>query len=119
MLVKLDLSRGDTMQKISFRKVLPDQVGPLREWMAGLMERREEVLETFIAETVRSEQAWLIESDEGPVLVFCVEAESLEDAAAAYRTSELTIDIEHQAAMRCFVEDLAPAELLFELSREK
>jgi hypothetical protein len=105
------------MQKISFRKVLPGQVGPLREWMAGLMARQEEVLETFVAETVRSEQAWLVESPEGPVLVFCVEAEDLEEAAAAYRTSELTIDLEHQAAMRSFVDDPAPAELLFKMSR--
>ena len=106
------------MQKISFRKVLPGRVDALREWMNELMQRREEVLESFVAETVQSEQAWLIETSDGPVLVFCVEADDLEEAAAAYRTSELTIDLEHQAAMRSFVGDPAPADLLFKLTRD-
>ena len=105
------------MQKISFRKVLPGQVDALREWMRTLQERQEEVIETFVAETVTSEQAWLLKTSEGHVLVYCVEAEDLETAASAYRTSELTIDLEHRAAMKELVGESAAAELLFRVSR--
>ena len=106
------------MLKISFRKVLPGQVDSLRQWMGSLMEREAEVVQTFVAETVNSEQAWLIETKDGHVLAFCVEAENLETAANAYRTSELTIDLEHRAAMRSLVGESAPVELLYRVTRE-
>ena len=106
------------MLKISFRKVLPGQVEALRKWMGTLMERQTEVVETFVAETVQSEQAWLIETDEGPVLVYCVEADDLQTAASAYRTSALIIDLEHRAAMRSLVGESASAELLYRVARE-
>lgn len=105
------------MLKISFRKVLPGQVDGLRQWMGTLMARQDEVVETFVAETVKSEQAWLIETSDGHVLVYCVEADSLETAADAYRTSELTIDLEHRAAMRSLVGERASAELLYKVTR--
>ena len=106
------------MLKISFRKVLPGQVDGLRKWMGTLMDRQEEVIESFVAETVSSEQAWLIETKDGHVLVYCVEADDLETAASAYRTSELTIDLEHRAAMKELVGESALAELLFKVTRE-
>ena len=106
------------MLKLSFRKVLPGQVEGLRQWMGTLMARQEEVLETFVAETVNSEQAWLIETKDGHVLVYCVEADDLETAASAYRTSELTIDLEHRAAMKELVGESASVELLYRVSRE-
>ena len=109
---------GD-MQKISFRKVLPGQVEGLRKWMETLMARQEEVIETFVEETVTSEQAWLLETSEGHVLVYCVEADDLEAAANAYRTSELTIDLEHRAAMKELVGENASAELLYKVTRER
>ena len=107
------------MQKISFRKVLPGQVEGLRKWMGTLMARQDEVIETFVEETVTSEQAWLLETREGHVLVYCVEADDLETAASAYRTSELTIDLEHRAAMKQLVGENASAELLYKVTRDR
>lgn len=113
-----DICSGVLMLKISFRKVLPGQVDNLRKWMGTLMARQDEVVETFVAETVNSEQAWLIEAEEGHVLVYCVEADDLEAAADAYRTSELTIDLEHRAAMKALVGDRANVELLYGVTRD-
>jgi len=45
------------MLQVVFRRVRPEKVGVLREWMAELNDRRDEVLETFKAETTRHEKA--------------------------------------------------------------
>lgn len=48
---------GSGMLQVAFRRVRPEMVGVLREWMAELNDRRDEVLETFEAVTTRHEKA--------------------------------------------------------------
>ena len=50
-------------------------------WMRELKERRDEVVESFEQEGVRQEKAWLLEDDEGYVLVYAIEAEYLDPVA--------------------------------------
>ena len=67
--------------------------------MAELAERREEVLETFANETVRHEVAYLMDTSNGLVLVYAIEAEDLDRASLAVVERPLAIDLEHRKVM--------------------
>ena len=102
------------MIKVVIRKVKPDQENRLRQWMGELMRRSPEVRETFAQEGVRHEQAFLLKTSEGSVLIYTMEAADHERAAAAYRNSTLPIDQEHRRIMAQVLGELANAELLYE-----
>ena len=102
------------MIKLAIRKVKPDQESRLREWMVDLGRRSAEVRETFAQEGVRHEQAFLLKTSEGSVLIYTMEAADHERAAAAYRNSTLPIDQEHRRIMAQVLGELASAELLYE-----
>ena len=73
------------MLKVSIQMVKPGQEGKLRDWMSELMNRKDEVRETFKQETVRHEQGYLIPVRGGTALIYIVEAENLEQASKAYK----------------------------------
>jgi non-ribosomal peptide synthetase component F len=100
--------------KLAIRKVKPGEESQLRAWMAQLNSRRPEVLATFKQEGVRHEQAYLIHTADGPILVYAVEALDHDRAAAAYAQSTLPIDLEHKQTMRQVLGDSVPSELLYE-----
>ena len=87
------------MLRLRFRRVLPDKSERLRGWLAELSERAGEVRLTFVDETVRHEQAYIIETAEGEVLVYAIELEDLERSQSAYSGSTHSIDREHKAVM--------------------
>jgi hypothetical protein len=97
------------MMRVRFFRVRPDKVDRLREWMEELHRRRDEVLLTFAQETVRHEAAWLMETVEGTILVYAVEADDLEQAERAVAENPLPIDLEHRAVMDEVIE--VPIEL--------
>lgn len=102
------------MLRVSFLRVQPEQVERLRQWMSELSRRKNEVRETFAQEKVHSEMAYLLETREGPVLVYAMEAEDLQYAGEAYKASTLPIDLEHGQVMSEIVSGLAQVELLYE-----
>ncbi len=102
------------MLKLSIRRVRHGKEQDLREWLAELNRRQEEVRETFAQESVRHEQAYLIPSSDGAILVYAVEAEDLKRARHAFGESTLPIDAEHKRAMGVALGDKVPAELLYE-----
>ena len=102
------------MLKLSIRRIRPGKEPDLRDWLAELNRRQDEVRETFAQESVRHEQAYLIPSSDGAILVYAVEAEDLERASHAFRESTLPIDIEHKRAMEKALGDKVPTELLYE-----
>jgi hypothetical protein len=63
------------MLQVNIRRVRPDQVGRLREWLAELGRRQEEVRETFRNEGVRHEQAFVLAGADGPLLVYAIEVD--------------------------------------------
>ena len=97
------------MLRVRFFRVKPDKIDRLRDWMEELHRRRDEVLETFAQETVRHEAAWLMETAEGTILVYAIEAEDLEQAQRAITENPLPIDLEHRAVMDEVIE--VPIEL--------
>jgi hypothetical protein len=100
--------------RVRFFKVKPDKVERLRAWMDELSRRRDEVLETFAQETVRHEAAWLLETAEGPILVYAIEAEDLEQARRAVEEHPQPIDLEHLAVMEDVLGAPYPAEQLLD-----
>ncbi len=68
-------------------------------------------------ETIRHEAAYLVEAAGGPILVYVIEAEDLEQADRAFTTSSLAIDHEHRAIMQEVIDEPFPAEQLLDLRR--
>ena len=106
------------MLKVSIRMVNPGQEGRLRDWLAELMRRKDEVRATFKQESVRHEQAFLLPTAAGTALVYVVEAEDLEQASAAYKNSTLSIDMEHRQVMEQVLGERIPVELLYDCAIE-
>jgi hypothetical protein len=83
--------------------------------MAELVRRQDEVRETFRNEGVRHEQAFLMQSVDGPVLVYAHEVDDPEAAQRAYAASTLPLDAQHRKIMRSALDGPAHAELLYEV----
>jgi hypothetical protein len=88
------------MLQINIFRIKPEQEPRLREWLQGLNNRADEVRETLREETVRAEQAYIIPSSDGPILVYAMEAEDCARATERYMHSEHPIDIEAIETMR-------------------
>ena len=106
------------MLKVAIHMVNPGQEQRLRDWLAELMRRQDEVRETFQQETVRHEQGYLLSTADGTALVYVIEAEDFERASDAYKNSTLPIDIEHRQVMGQVLGDSIPFELLYDCALE-
>jgi len=87
------------MMKLSFRRGRAGKEARLRNWLAELSARADEVRATFVDETVRSEQAFLVQTADGLMLIYAVEATDLECARAAFEQSSHAIDAGHKKVM--------------------
>jgi hypothetical protein len=74
---------------------VPSRPGPVIE----LQEPSDEVRDTFAQEGVTHEQAYVINSTDGPLLIYVTEAADHRQASEAFRNSTLPIDIAHKAVM--------------------
>ena len=83
--------------------------------MSELGARADEVRETFKNEGVRHEQAFLISSSEGPVLIYAHEVENPAAAHAAYSNSTLPLDAEHRERMAAVLAEVVEPELLYDV----
>jgi hypothetical protein len=101
------------MIRITFRSVRTGEEDRLRAWLAQLNTRRDEVRETFRREGVRHEAAYLLETPDGLVLVYAVEAMDFAQAHRAYATSPLSIDHEHRAVLDATLSEKVPAHLAY------
>ena len=107
------------MLRVAFRKIAPDKVEKLRSWMAEVQGRDDEVRETFRQETVRHEQAYLIENADQHILVYVMELEDPEAAEQAFQESALKIDHEHREVMAAVVEKILEPELLYDVRLQR
>ena len=107
------------MIRVAFARVKPDKVERLREWLRELMTRQDEVRQTFVQETVRHEQAFVIESAHGPIMIYVMEAEDHARARNSYRTSSLLIDQQHRQVMDEVLEGKLEVEPLYDCRLDK
>lgn len=108
------------MLQVAFRRVRPEKAGVLREWMAELNDRRDEVLETFEAETTRHEKVFLLDADgPGPLMVYVMDVDDPQHAAAAFADSRLPIDVRHKEVMAEVDAGRAEVESLLDISADR
>ncbi len=104
------------MIRVAIRKVRPGQVGALREWMRQANgPRRAEALATLVGEGCRHEQVYLLEGADGPVIVYVMEVDEVEQSEQVAEVSSHPIDAEHKRVMALTLGDWVPAELLLDL----
>jgi len=103
------------MIEVAIIRVHPERVERLRGWLAELMDRADEVRETFANEGVTHERGYLLDTADGPVLIYVMEAADHQKAREAYQHSAFPIDREHKAVMREVLAGPADAELLYEM----
>lgn len=106
------------MLKLTIAKVNPEEEESLRAWLAQLNSRHDEVRETFAREGVRHEQAYLLRTSDGPILIYAVEAQDYELTGKTFQSSTLPIDLEHKAAMSRALAGKANVELLYDCASE-
>ena len=87
------------MLRVSFRRVKPGKEAKLREWLTELSKRADEVRATFVDETVRHEQAFILQTVDGPILVYAMEARDFDRGKQAFARSKHRIDAEHKQVM--------------------
>ena len=102
------------IQVVTYR-IAEGQEPVLRWWMAELMRRRDEVLQTFEYEGTREEAAYLLRTAEGPVLIYVMDVADPERAGIAYRYSALPIDQQHKQVMHQVLGEELEPELLYDV----
>ena len=104
------------MITVTFSRVRDGQEERLRAWGRELMQRADEVRETFRQEGVRQEKSYLIRTTEGWILLRLGEVDDWEKALEAFKRSELRIDAEHARVMESTLAGPFPAEMIYECS---
>ena len=104
------------MLSVVFSRVREGEEERLRAWGHELMERADEVRETFRQEGVRHEKMLLVQTREGAVLVRVGEVEDWERAIKAFEHSTLKIDADHRRVLDGALEGSYQAELIYECS---
>ncbi len=95
------------MLNVSFARIRPEKEQYLRKWLAELNSRQDEARQSLAQEGTRQEQAYLLSTAEGPVLVYAMEAADAKRAYAAYGKSKLDVDEKHRAVLaECLAESL-------------
>jgi hypothetical protein len=102
------------MLRVRFARIRPEKVERLKNRLAELVRRKDEVRATFRQEGIRHEQAFLLEDRDGPLLVYVMEAEDPERASAAFRASQLPIDLEHARVLAEVQSTKLPIEPLYD-----
>lgn len=92
-----------------------DQVERLRGWMSELAGRADEVRETFAQEGVRHEQAHLLPTSDGVLLIYAVECEDIDEALRVFAESTLPIDAEHREMMALVTAERLDMERLLDI----
>ncbi|MEV4598652.1 DUF6176 family protein [Amycolatopsis sp. NPDC049253] len=87
------------MINIRVSRISPEKVELLRSWLAEAGERAAEVKATLVDEGVRHERALLVDTSDGPLLIYAVECDDIEAALAVFAKSAHPIDAEHKRVM--------------------
>lgn len=95
------------MLNVSFARIRSDKEQYLRKWLAELNSRQDEARQSLAQEGTRQEQAYVLSTADGPILVYAMEASDAQRAYAAYGKSKLAVDEKHRAVLaECVAESL-------------
>jgi hypothetical protein len=85
---------------VTFVRIARDQVPRLRAWLAGLVDRRNELAESYRRQHTRRELFHLVEGSDGPLLVITSESDDLRAGTEEFLNSELAIDVEFKTLIQ-------------------
>lgn len=85
-------------------RIKPGKEQRLRDWLAEMNSRSNEVRESFAAAGVRAEQAFVLSGVTGSLFIYVSEAADQGHAARTYAASTLPIDLEHRQVMEECIE---------------
>jgi hypothetical protein len=105
------------MINLEVTKMDPGKAAQLREWMAEMTERADEVRETLANEGVRHELAQLVATSDGPLLIYMVECDDFDAALTAYEHSPFSIDAQHKKVMTEIQGEPLVSEVLLDIQR--
>ena len=106
------------MLRVSFRRIRSGKEAQVRAWLAELSARADEVRATFVDETVRHEQAFVLQTIDGPVLVYAMEAADFDRGKEAFAQSKHAIDEEHKQIMHECLGDRLDVHALYDVARD-
>lgn len=104
------------MLRTWIHRIKPDQELRLRGWLAELSARTGEVRESLVAAGIRAEQACVVSTESGPLLVYVSDAEDQRHAAQVFAQSRLAIDVEHQRVLADCIEETLDETPLYDVT---
>ncbi|MGC5172126.1 DUF6176 family protein [Microbacterium sp. DT81.1] len=101
------------------RRIRQDQRESVRAWLQEVDgPRRAEALESIAAEGIEHETSLLLETSDGPIIVYAMQTDDLTTARAVGDESLRSIDAEHRAVMRTADDGPVAGEIILDLRPE-
>jgi len=98
----------------SFAAIQETDVPVIREWLASLAERRDELRESYRNQGTRHELFFLVRAPD-PVLVLISELDDVEQGSVTFLRSRLPLDLEFKSLVQTVSNgEMLVAELLFD-----
>jgi|GEM_PF-5623996 len=98
------------------RRVRPDHRDRVVEWLQSVDgPRRSEALESLATEGVDHETAMLIDTADGPVLIYAMQTDNRNRSLSVADASDRPTDAEHRAVIRAADDGPADARILLDL----
>ena len=98
------------------RRIRADQRDRVVDWLSEIDgPRRAEALESLAAEGVDHETAMIIDTGDGPILVYAMQTDDLARSRTVADESPRSVDAEHRAVMRRADDGPAVAEIVLDL----
>lgn len=98
------------------RRLRPDHRDRVIEWLREVDgPRRAEALESLAAEGVEHETAMIIDTADGPIIVYAMQTDDLDGSRAVADASPRPIDAEHRAVMRAAAGGRLASEVVLDL----
>lgn len=104
------------MLQATVARIDDDDVPRLRDWLAALAARREELEESYRTHGTRHELFLLIRTLPRPLLVVIAEVDDGQAAVESFLRSELPIDVEFKSLVQDMSPTFAEVELLYDSS---
>jgi hypothetical protein len=102
------------------RRLRADYRDRVIAWLGGIDgPRRPEAFESLAAEGVDHETAMIIDTSEGPIIVYAMQTDDLERSRAVTDESQRPIDAEHRAVMRAADAGPVAAEIVLDLRADE
>ena len=104
------------MLQATIGRIEDDDVPVLRDWLASLQDRRDELRESYRTHGTRHELFLLIPTQRRPILVVIAEVEDDREAKESFLRSRLPIDVEFKTLVHQISPEQAEVELLYDSS---